>query len=67
MMAMARLLATLQDDVGNVAVDGVSRFEWTGGDLSAADFTASADLLDGVQLVGDRPSGQRCGRSRPFR
>ena len=28
MMAMSRLLATLQDDAGNVAVDGVSRFEW---------------------------------------
>ena len=52
MMAMSRLLATLQDDAGNVAVDGVSRFEWTGGDLSAAEFTDSADLLDGVQLVG---------------
>ncbi len=57
MMAMARLLTTLQDDVGNVAVDGVSRFEWTGGDLSAAEFTASADLLDGVQLVGGASVG----------
>jgi acetylornithine deacetylase/succinyl-diaminopimelate desuccinylase-like protein len=52
MMAMARLLATLQDDAGNVAVEGVSGFEWTGGDLSAAEFIASADLLEGVQLVG---------------
>jgi len=57
MMAMSRLLATLQDDAGNVAVDGVSRFEWTGGDLSAADFTASADLLDGVHLVGRQSVG----------
>ncbi len=36
MMAMSRLLATLQDDEGNVAVDGVSRFDWAGGDMSAA-------------------------------
>jgi len=57
MMSMARLLATLQDEAGNVAVDGVSRFEWTGGDVSAADFAASADLLDGVQLIGDSSIG----------
>ena len=57
MMSMSRLLATLQDDAGNVAVDGVSSFGWTGGDLSAADFAASADLLDGVQLVGDPSVG----------
>ena len=52
MMAMSRLLATLQDDEGNVAVDGVSRFEWTGGDVSEAEFRASADLLEGVEVVG---------------
>src|SRR6476661_4792658 len=57
MMAMARLLATLQDEDGNVAVDGVTSFRWTAGDLSAADFAASADLLDGVQLVGDPSVG----------
>jgi acetylornithine deacetylase/succinyl-diaminopimelate desuccinylase-like protein len=57
MMAMARLLASLQDDAGNVAVEGVSRFEWDGGDLSTEDFAASADLLGGVQLVGEPSVG----------
>ncbi|GAA4410355.1 M20/M25/M40 family metallo-hydrolase [Fodinibacter luteus] len=52
MMALARLLATLHDDEGNVAVEGVSRGAWEGEDLSAADFRASADVLDGVGLTG---------------
>ena len=52
MMALARLLATLHDDQGNVAVEGVSRGVWDGEDLSAEDFRASADVLDGVDLTG---------------
>ncbi|WP_426560721.1 M20/M25/M40 family metallo-hydrolase [Angustibacter sp. McL0619] len=52
MMSLARLLATLQDDDGNVAVDGVTRFSWDGVDMSAEEFADSADLLDGVQVVG---------------
>jgi acetylornithine deacetylase/succinyl-diaminopimelate desuccinylase-like protein len=59
MMALARLLATLHDDEGNVAVEGVSRGEWTGADLSADDFEASADLLDGVRLAGTGSLGTR--------
>lgn len=53
MMALARLLATLQDEDGKVAVDGVTRFDWDGVDMSVEEFAASADLLDGVQVVGD--------------
>ena len=52
MMALARLLSTLHDDQGNVAVEGVSRGVWEGEDLSAEDFRASADVLDGVDLTG---------------
>ncbi|MEP9361343.1 M20/M25/M40 family metallo-hydrolase [Nocardioides sp. CN2-186] len=52
MMSLARLLATLHDDDGNVAVDGVSVGEWEGADMSADDFRASADLVDGVRLAG---------------
>ena len=59
MMALARLLSTLHDDDGNVAVEGVSRGEWTGADLSAADFEASADLVDGVRLTGTGSIGTR--------
>jgi acetylornithine deacetylase/succinyl-diaminopimelate desuccinylase-like protein len=57
MMALARLLATLQDEDGKVAVDGVTRFDWDGVDMSVEEFAESADLLDGVQVVGDGSIG----------
>ena len=52
MMALARLLSTLHDDEGNVAVEGVSTSEWDGEDLTPEDFRSSADVLDGVGLTG---------------
>ena len=59
MMALARILASLHDDEGNVAVAGVSRFDWDGMDLSAEDFRTSADLLEGVELMGSGSIGTR--------
>jgi acetylornithine deacetylase/succinyl-diaminopimelate desuccinylase-like protein len=64
MMALARLLASLHDEEGNVAVDGVSSFAWDGMDVAAEDFRASADLLAGVRLTGSGPVGARLW-SRP--
>jgi acetylornithine deacetylase/succinyl-diaminopimelate desuccinylase-like protein len=64
MLALARLLATLHDDQGNVAVEGVSSFAWDGADLSAEEFRAGADLLKGVHLTGSGPVGARLW-SRP--
>ena len=52
MMALAQLLATLHDADGNVTVDGVSRFEWDGVDMAPEEFASSADLLDGVKVIG---------------
>ncbi|WNM26512.1 M20/M25/M40 family metallo-hydrolase [Demequina capsici] len=51
-MALARLLTTLQDDAGDVAVEGVTAGPWEGADLSEDDFRAMADMLPGVGLVG---------------
>ena len=59
MMALARLLATLHDDEGNVAVDGVSSFEWDGMDFNEEDLRAGADMLDGVELTGSGSVGVR--------
>ena len=64
MMALARLLATLQDENGDVAIEGVSSGEWTGADLTEGAFRAGADLLDGVQLTGTGSIGTRLW-SRP--
>ena len=59
MMALARLLASLQDEEGNMIVEGVSRSEWQGMDLSEEDFATAADLLDGVELTGTGSVGSR--------
>jgi acetylornithine deacetylase/succinyl-diaminopimelate desuccinylase-like protein len=59
MMALARLLASLHDDEGNVVVEGVTRFDWDEMDMSADDFSASADLLEGVRLTGSGSVGSR--------
>jgi acetylornithine deacetylase/succinyl-diaminopimelate desuccinylase-like protein len=64
MLALARLLATLHDEEGDVAVQGVTSFAWDGADLSAEEFRASADLLAGVDLTGSGPVGARLW-SRP--
>jgi len=59
MIALARLLATLHDDAGNVAVAGVSTGQWAGEDLTEEDFRAAADVLDGVALTGTGQVGSR--------
>ncbi|MCR6649787.1 MAG: M20/M25/M40 family metallo-hydrolase [Cellulomonas sp.] len=59
MIALARLLATLHDDAGDVAVEGVSRVPWTGEDLTEDQFRAGADLVEGVTLMGTGTIGQR--------
>jgi acetylornithine deacetylase/succinyl-diaminopimelate desuccinylase-like protein len=64
MIALARLLASLHDDEGNVAVEGLSGFDWVGLDLTPDDFAAGADLLEGVELVGSSSVGSRLW-SRP--
>ncbi|GMA34566.1 hypothetical protein GCM10025876_07700 [Demequina litorisediminis] len=52
MMALARLLSSLVDDAGDVAVDGVTGGPWGGEDMTEEDFLAGAELLPGVSLLG---------------
>lgn len=49
---LARLLATLHDDAGDVAVAGLVREDVPGPEYDEADFRADASVLDGVPLVG---------------
>jgi acetylornithine deacetylase/succinyl-diaminopimelate desuccinylase-like protein len=49
---LARLLATLHDDQGNVAVDGLSSGTADPLDLTEATLRADAGVLDGVALIG---------------
>jgi acetylornithine deacetylase/succinyl-diaminopimelate desuccinylase-like protein len=50
--ALSRLLATLHDDAGDVAVDGLVRGQAAPLDYPEDRFRAEAGLLDGVQLIG---------------
>jgi acetylornithine deacetylase/succinyl-diaminopimelate desuccinylase-like protein len=59
MMALARLLSTLVDDEGNVAVAGATAGTWDGADFSAEDLRSSADIPDAVGTVGSGPISTR--------
>jgi cysteinylglycine-S-conjugate dipeptidase len=50
--ALIRLLATLHDDVGDVAVDGLRSGTAADLDLTESDLRADAGVLDGVHLIG---------------
>lgn len=49
---LCRLLATLHDEKGDVAVAGMSRGTMPPMDLTEAQLRADAAMLDGVQLIG---------------
>ncbi len=49
---LCRLLATLHDEAGDVAVDGLARTGASGQDYPTERFRAEAGVLDGVELTG---------------
>lgn len=51
--ALCKLLATLHDDKGNVAIEGLISGEAANLDYPDERFRAEADLLDGVELIGE--------------
>jgi cysteinylglycine-S-conjugate dipeptidase len=53
LLALIRLLATLHDDRGAVAVAGLRDGSWPGAQLPEDDFRRQAEVLDGVELVGE--------------
>ncbi|MCW3017004.1 MAG: dipeptidase [Solirubrobacterales bacterium] len=52
LIALARLLASLHDDRGDVAVEGLLTREWDGRPVDEAELRASAAVADGVQMIG---------------
>ncbi|MCM3662121.1 dipeptidase [Georgenia satyanarayanai] len=56
---MSRLVATLHDDDGNVAVPGLVATDHADVDYPEADFRADAGVLDGVRLAGTGPLAAR--------
>lgn len=56
---LARLIATLHDDAGDVAVPGLVARDETDVDYPEADYRADAGVLDGVRLAGSGPLSAR--------
>lgn len=52
LMALIRILDSLLDENGDVAVAGLTRFEWEGGGVPEDDYRAAAGVLPGVGLMG---------------
>jgi len=53
LIVLARLLATLHDAVGNVAVAGVHIGSEAGLDLTEAEVRSQAGAVEGVEIIGD--------------
>ncbi|HEY6566706.1 MAG TPA: M20/M25/M40 family metallo-hydrolase [Actinomycetota bacterium] len=50
--ALARMLASLHDDTGDVAVTGLSSFEWLGMQVPEAELREESRVLESVQMMG---------------
>ena len=59
LVALIRLLATLHDGRGRVAVEGLSTLPYGGTSRAEEELRADAGVLPGVDLVGDGPLGER--------
>ena len=51
-MSLARMLASLHDDAGELTVEGLRSFPWTGTDVTEAEFREEARVHPEVQLLG---------------
>ena len=52
LIALSRMIATLHDDKGDVAVKGLSTVAYEGAAYDEAAYRADAGVLDGVNLIG---------------
>ncbi|NLE98813.1 MAG: M20/M25/M40 family metallo-hydrolase [Propionibacterium sp.] len=57
--ALARLLATLHDERGNVAIEGLDASDDVATDYSEARLREETGLLEGVEFIGDGPAAAR--------
>ena len=54
LLGLIQVLATLHDEHGNTTVDGLDATQtWSGVEYSAGQFRKDANVLDGVELMGD--------------
>jgi acetylornithine deacetylase/succinyl-diaminopimelate desuccinylase-like protein len=57
--SLARILATLHDDAGNVAIAGLSSEPWEGVQVSEDELREETPLRPGVQLIGEGTIAER--------
>ena len=50
--ALARIIATLHDDAGDVTIEGLKRFAWEGEPIPEDEFREESGVLDSVGLTG---------------
>jgi acetylornithine deacetylase/succinyl-diaminopimelate desuccinylase-like protein len=49
---LARMIATLHDDEGNVAIGGLRSFEWPGMQVDEDELRAESGVFDSVRMIG---------------
>lgn len=59
LIALTRVIASLHDDAGNVAVEGLRRNKYEGADYDEAAYRRDAGVLAGVGLMGDGTIAER--------
>ncbi len=50
--ALARMISSLHTDEGDVAIEGLKRFEWEGTQVPEVEFRDESGVLDSVELIG---------------
>jgi acetylornithine deacetylase/succinyl-diaminopimelate desuccinylase-like protein len=50
--ALCRMIATLHDDRGEVAIEGLHRFEWAGAPVTEASLREESRVFDSVEMLG---------------
>jgi acetylornithine deacetylase/succinyl-diaminopimelate desuccinylase-like protein len=59
LVALSRMIASLHDDAGDVAVAGLARSDWPGRPVEEGPLRDAAGILDGVGLVGSGAIAER--------
>jgi acetylornithine deacetylase/succinyl-diaminopimelate desuccinylase-like protein len=59
LVALVRALASMWDERGNVAVEGLRREEWTGESYTDEEFRALAEIEQGLPIVGSGDIGSK--------
>ena len=59
LVALIKMLATLHDELGDVAIAGLSSYPWSGSEYSEDLYRRLSTLLDGVDTIGTGTIGSR--------